>query len=150
MRHVLRSIAAAVLFLLFVVPAEAQYFGRNKVQYRGFTFQILKTEHFDVHYYPEEAQSAAIVARMAERVGATSIPHNWGSQIGGYMGLHLAKAMAAVTAAEDDRSTCDVIIAEGYDFRGGSYSVPSSPGLSLKIDEKAYQLKCKAAETVVS
>ena len=90
------------------------------------------------------------VARMAERVGATSIPHNWGSQIGGYMGLHLAKAMPAVTAAEDDRSTCDVIIAEGYDFRGGSYSVPSSPGLSLKIDEKAYQLKCKAAETVVS
>ncbi len=90
------------------------------------------------------------VARMAAEVGATSIPHNWGSQIGGYMGLHLAKAIAAVPAAEDDRSTCDVIIADGYDFRGGSYSVPDSPGLSLRVDEKAYQLKCKPAEVVLS
>jgi hypothetical protein len=46
---------------------EAQYFGRNKVQYRSFKFQVLKTEHFDIYYYPEEAQSAAIVGRMAER-----------------------------------------------------------------------------------
>jgi hypothetical protein len=28
--------------------ADAQYFGRNKVQYRSFTFEILKTEHFDL------------------------------------------------------------------------------------------------------
>lgn len=90
------------------------------------------------------------VARMAESVRATSIPHNWGSQIGGYMGLQLAKAIAAVPAAEDDRSTCDIVIADGYGFRGGSYSVPDSPGLSLKIDEKAYQLKCRSAEVVIS
>ena len=89
------------------------------------------------------------VARMAESVGATSVPHNWGSQIGGYMGLHLAKAIAAVPAAEDDRSTCDVIAAEGYEFRNGSYSVPNSPGLSLRVDEKTYQLKCKPAEVVI-
>ena len=88
------------------------------------------------------------VARMAESVGAVSIPHNWGSQIGGYLGLHLAKAVAAVPAAEDDRSTCDFVIAEGYQFRGGAYSVPDSPGLSLRIDEKAYQLKCKSSEVV--
>jgi Tol biopolymer transport system component len=37
------------------------------VQYRSFTFQILKTEHFDVYYYAEEAEAAAIVSRMAER-----------------------------------------------------------------------------------
>ena len=48
-------------------PALAQYFGRNKVQYRSFTFQILTTEHFDVYYYQEEAEAAGIVARMAER-----------------------------------------------------------------------------------
>ncbi|NQW03475.1 MAG: PD40 domain-containing protein, partial [Acidobacteria bacterium] len=55
--------------LLVLLPAgvQAQYFGRNKVQYRSFTFQILKTEHFDVYYYPEEAEAAAIVSRMAER-----------------------------------------------------------------------------------
>ncbi len=61
--------ALAALLLLFALPglAQAQYFGRNKVQYRSFTFQVLTTEHFDVYYYPEEAESASIVARMAER-----------------------------------------------------------------------------------
>ena len=37
-----------------LVPgAAAQYFGRNKVQYRTFDFKVLKTEHFDVYYYSE-------------------------------------------------------------------------------------------------
>jgi Tol biopolymer transport system component len=46
---------------------EAQYFGRNKVQYRTFDFQILKTEHFDLYFYPEEREAAGVVARLAER-----------------------------------------------------------------------------------
>jgi hypothetical protein len=47
--------------------ADAQYFGRNKVQYRSFDFQILRTEHFDVYYYPEETEAAEMMSRMAER-----------------------------------------------------------------------------------
>jgi Tol biopolymer transport system component len=48
-------------------PAAAQYFGQNKVQYRTFQFEVLRTEHFDLHFYPEEAQAAREAARMAER-----------------------------------------------------------------------------------
>ena len=48
-------------------PVAAQYFGRNKVQYRTFDFQVLKTEHFDIYYYPEEEAAARDAARMAER-----------------------------------------------------------------------------------
>jgi hypothetical protein len=48
-------------------PAAAQYFGQNKIQYRTFKFEVLKTEHFDIHFYPEEAQAAREAARMAER-----------------------------------------------------------------------------------
>ena len=48
-------------------PLSAQYFGQNKVQYRSFDFQVLKTEHFDVYFYPREEQGAALAARMAER-----------------------------------------------------------------------------------
>ncbi|MBB4639685.1 PD40 domain-containing protein [Longimicrobium terrae] len=48
-------------------PAEAQYFGRNKVQYQTFDFRILRTTHFDVYYYPEEEVAARDAARMAER-----------------------------------------------------------------------------------
>jgi Omp85 superfamily domain/WD40-like Beta Propeller Repeat len=47
--------------------ASAQYFGRNKVQYRSFDFQVIRTEHFDVYYYPRERVAALDAARMIER-----------------------------------------------------------------------------------
>ena len=52
---------------LGVTAAEAQYFGRNKVQYETFDFQVLQTEHFDVYFYPEEREAAEMAGRMAER-----------------------------------------------------------------------------------
>jgi L-alanine-DL-glutamate epimerase-like enolase superfamily enzyme len=90
------------------------------------------------------------LARMGEAAGAVSIPHNWGSQVGGLMGLHLAKAVPNVIAAEDDRSTCDLIVAEGYEFRNGTYSVPERPGLSIRVNEDVYKLKCKSGETLIT
>ncbi len=47
--------------------ATAQYFGQNKVVYRSFDFKILKTEHFDIYYYPQEEIAVNDAARMAER-----------------------------------------------------------------------------------
>lgn len=52
---------------LFIGNAEAQYFGQNKVQYENFKFEILKTDHFDIYFYPEEKEAAQQAARMAER-----------------------------------------------------------------------------------
>ena len=59
--------AMAVLLWTGASAADAQYFGRNKVQYRSFTFEILKTEHFDLYHYPEEAEAAKVASRLAER-----------------------------------------------------------------------------------
>jgi hypothetical protein len=57
-----------IILLLFVTSAaQAQYFGRNKVQYKDFKFEVLKTEHFDIYFYPDERESAQRTARMAER-----------------------------------------------------------------------------------
>ncbi len=47
--------------------AEAQYFGRNKVQYESFDFKVLKTEHFDIYYYEREEAIVRQAGRMAER-----------------------------------------------------------------------------------
>jgi Tol biopolymer transport system component len=47
--------------------AQSGYFGKNKVQYREFDFKVLRTDHFDVYYYPEEEEAAKLAARMAER-----------------------------------------------------------------------------------
>lgn len=58
---------AAVLAGPASVSAQGDYFGQNKVQYRDFDFKVLKTEHFDIYYYPEEEAAVRIAARMAER-----------------------------------------------------------------------------------
>src|SRR5690625_2678193 len=50
--------------------AEAQYFGRNKVQYRSFDFSVIETDNFDIYYYDEEKEAALDAARMAERAYA--------------------------------------------------------------------------------
>ncbi len=67
-----RIAAASLLSLALAVgvaaPGRAQdYFGQNKVRYQSFDFRVLKTEHFDVYYYPETAGIVADAARMAER-----------------------------------------------------------------------------------
>ena len=47
--------------------ADAQYFGRNKVQYDRTDVRVLATDHFDL-YYPREQLSGALTAgRLAER-----------------------------------------------------------------------------------
>ena len=71
MRQIFSRIPTACLTIFLLVsatsPAHAQYFGRNKVQYKDFKFEVLKTDHFDVYFYQEERENAARVARMAER-----------------------------------------------------------------------------------
>jgi len=66
-----RLIAAALAVTAAAVtvapPVHAQYFGRNKVQYKKFHFQVLETAHFDIYYYPEEDTAVAEAGRMAER-----------------------------------------------------------------------------------
>src|SRR6185295_17985565 len=42
---------AWIVALFLPAPSHAQYFGQNKVQYKSFHWSLLKTEHFDVHYY---------------------------------------------------------------------------------------------------
>ncbi len=61
---------ALALSMLVALPASIsaqQYFGRNKVKYHTFHFKVLKTQHFDIYYYPKEAEAVEDGARMAER-----------------------------------------------------------------------------------
>jgi hypothetical protein len=64
----MRKLAVAFVFLLFVSTSlNAQYFGRNKVQWEAFDFKVLKTEHFDIYYYDREADVVNDIGRQAER-----------------------------------------------------------------------------------
>ena len=61
-------ILATLAILLCATRLDAQqYFGMNQVQYKHFDWQVIETEHFLVHYYPEERAGAMDAARLAER-----------------------------------------------------------------------------------
>jgi Tol biopolymer transport system component len=65
---------AACWMLLALAPLRAQFgpqlygegFGKNKVQYRQFQWEIYHSPHFNVYYYKEEAASLQKVVSIAE------------------------------------------------------------------------------------
>jgi Tol biopolymer transport system component len=62
-----RVLLFTVALLLGARLDAQQYFGMNQVQYRHFDWRVIETEHWLVHYYPEEKEGAMATARMAER-----------------------------------------------------------------------------------
>ncbi len=67
-----RQVLRILLILSLLAPvlgAQAQngyHFGRNKIQYENFDWQVMKTEHFDIYYYPEMLELAEHGAFFAE------------------------------------------------------------------------------------
>lgn len=62
-----RVVLLALLPGLWAAPVAAQHFGRNKVQYETFDFQVSRTETFDIYFYPSTQGVIPLAARMAER-----------------------------------------------------------------------------------
>jgi Tol biopolymer transport system component len=58
--------ALLILVLALLVPAVCLGFGKNKVQYRGFEWSILKSEYFDIYYYDDEEFLAERIALLAD------------------------------------------------------------------------------------
>jgi Tol biopolymer transport system component len=56
-----------IAMVMMVSSLEAQYFGRNKVQYRDFDFRVMKTRHFDIYFYLEQEDVVKEAGLMAER-----------------------------------------------------------------------------------
>ena len=60
---------AAGAFLVFGAagPAGAQTFGKNKIQYKDFHWEVVSSPHFEVYYYQGGRQLAERVVAIAER-----------------------------------------------------------------------------------
>ncbi len=61
-----------VIFLISAMvglwqPIFAQYFGKNKVQYKNFTWYYIQSEHFDVYFYEGGFEIARFTAEIAEK-----------------------------------------------------------------------------------
>ncbi len=59
-------ILIVLLLISETVYSQFYYFGRNKVQYEKFQWNILKTEHFNIYYYDGFEEIAEIGANFAE------------------------------------------------------------------------------------
>ncbi len=64
MRSALKAFLAAAAFCLAACGAFG--FGQNKVVYKDFKWQVYTSPHFQVHYYPEEAEFLERVVSDAE------------------------------------------------------------------------------------
>jgi len=65
----MKHLIILVILLFFISPPKtnAQYFGRNKVNYNNFNFKILHTKHFNIYFYKEEKDAVKYAAEIAER-----------------------------------------------------------------------------------
>jgi L-alanine-DL-glutamate epimerase-like enolase superfamily enzyme len=89
------------------------------------------------------------MSMMGEPHGAQAVPHNWGSQVGLLMSLHLAKTQKNIVGAEDDRSTCPALVVKGYRFKDGYYTVSDEPGLGVAVNEAFYEAPDHPQQTVI-
>jgi Tol biopolymer transport system component len=62
-----RVVAVVLVTLASVAPSQAQSFGRNRVRYENFDFQILQTPHFDIYYDSSDREAVVQAGRLAER-----------------------------------------------------------------------------------
>jgi hypothetical protein len=62
-----RVVAVVFVILASVAPSQAQSFGRNRVRYENFDFQILQTPHFDIYYNASDRDAVVQAGRLAER-----------------------------------------------------------------------------------
>ncbi len=61
-----RLVAAVTIVMCMVSGANAQYyFGKNKVQYTDFEWQVLSTDKFDIYFYDSERELAEVAAEAA-------------------------------------------------------------------------------------
>ena len=61
----LRISMIALLVALATAPASAQ-FGKNKISYERFDWQVYESPHFNVHYYSEMEPFLAEIVSHAE------------------------------------------------------------------------------------
>jgi len=65
-----RAQASACVLTLAALPAAAPaqfgYFGQNKIQYRSFDWRVLRGEHVDLYFYPEEDELGRVALAYAE------------------------------------------------------------------------------------
>ncbi|KAA3617242.1 MAG: hypothetical protein D8M58_03350 [Calditrichaeota bacterium] len=65
-KNICLSFVLSAFIVTSHISAQGFAFGRNKIQYTDFNWQIMQTDHFDIYYYPEMEEIARQGAHYAE------------------------------------------------------------------------------------
>ncbi len=63
---VIKYFLVAITICLLVQTSDAQYFGKNKIQYEKFNWRFIQSKHFDVYFYDGGYDIARFTAEIAE------------------------------------------------------------------------------------
>jgi D-galactarolactone cycloisomerase len=77
--------------------------------------------------------------RLKERPAIKLAPHNWGSFLGLYMQVVLARGLPNFLTAEQDPSTSDLFDTSAFTFKDGRMRVPDLPGCGLTLREEVFK-----------
>src|SRR2546428_8463913 len=66
MKQVLVCAIGLALGVAAPLASQYGYFGQNKIQYRRFDWRVLRGEHVDLYYYPEEEELGRVALAYAE------------------------------------------------------------------------------------
>src|SRR6266571_2143764 len=66
MRQLSVCLIGLAMIFASVLSAQYGYFGQNKIQYRRFDWRVLRGEHVDLYYYPEEEELGRVALAYAE------------------------------------------------------------------------------------
>ncbi|MBN2862606.1 MAG: hypothetical protein JXN62_05555, partial [Bacteroidales bacterium] len=62
-----RPALVLLIYLLMILNADAQYFGRNKPGYRTFTFDLIQTPNFEIYHYLKNDTLANVLSQWSEK-----------------------------------------------------------------------------------
>ncbi len=66
MRKIAFILSSLFLLILWSLPIQAQYFGKNKPRYEDFDFKVLQTPNFEIYHYLDNPELIEYLANQTE------------------------------------------------------------------------------------
>jgi L-alanine-DL-glutamate epimerase-like enolase superfamily enzyme len=119
----------------------------------GHFDDFIKSEALDVLQPDIRAFGLTKQWELSRKIAAKSdlklAPHNWGSFLGLYMQLVLARGIPNFLMAEQDTSTSDLFDTSAFEFKEGKVRVPDLAGCGLRLREDVFAKKYQKDAWVV-
>ncbi len=113
----------------------------------------VSANHFDV-VQPDLRtvgfSNAIRMADIASQYNAGLVPHNWQSELGKVMSVHLAKLRENISFVEDDRWSNFALDTSEYRFRNGRWFAPAEPGWGIRVSDHYSQFAEIEEERVIA